>query len=197
MYLKAALRNLRREKLYAAVNIAGFALGIASCLILGLYLWEEFTYDRHHLNHERIYRVAQRITLPDGDELSLAMTSSALGPMLVEDFPGVVEQLVRFYQFRPGQRTLLRTDDEVEYWTDTYVADDNVFDVFTHEIVYGDPRTALTEPATIAISRRVSERYFGTENPIGRTLENAVGTPFTVTLVFCYRRRELVAIRAT
>jgi len=181
---KLALRNLRREKLYAVLNIAGFALGIASCLILGLYLWDELTYDRYHVNHERIYRVAQRVRSPDGYEAGFAWTSSALGPMLAEDFPDVVEQYVRFYQFRPGQRTLLRTDDEADYWSDTYVADDNVFDVFTHEIVYGDPRTALTEPATIAISRRVAERYFGTENPIGRTLENAVGTPFTVTLVF-------------
>jgi putative ABC transport system permease protein len=184
MHLKVVLRSLRREKLCAVLNIAGFSLGIASCLILGLYLWDEFTYDRHHANHERIYRVAQRITTPNGDESSVAMTSSALAPMLVEDFPDVVEQHVRFYQFRPGQRTLLRTGDDVEYWTDTYVVDDNVFDVFTHEIVYGDPRTALTQPATIAISRSVAEHYFGTVNPVGRTLENAVGTPFTVTLVF-------------
>ena len=62
MYLKVALRNLRREKLYAVLNIAGFALGIASCLILGLYLWGELTYDRHHVNHERIYRVVQRVS---------------------------------------------------------------------------------------------------------------------------------------
>jgi len=83
-----------------------------------------------------------------------------------------------------GGRTLLRSDSEAEYWSDTYLADDNVFDVFTHEIVYGDPRTALTEPSTVAISRRVAERYFGAENPLGRTLVNAVGAPFTVTLVF-------------
>lgn len=183
MYLKVALRNLRREKLYAVLNIAGFALGIASCLILGNYLWDEFTYDRHHVNHERIFRVVQRTTSSDGNESRFALTSSALGPMLVEDFADVVEQHVRFY--RPaGQRTLLRTDQEVEYWSNTYIADDNVFEVFTHDIVYGDPRTALTEPATVAISRSVAQRYFGTENPVGRTLENGVGTPFTVTLVF-------------
>ncbi|HJR68940.1 MAG TPA: ABC transporter permease, partial [Gammaproteobacteria bacterium] len=187
MYFKVALRNLRREKLYAVLNIAGFALGIASCLILGLYLWDELTYDRHHVNHERIYRVAQRVTAPSGKERyesSLALTSSALGPMLGDDFPDVIEQYVRFYKVVPNQRALLRKDDESEYWSDTYLADDNVFDVFTHQIVYGDPRTALTEPSTIAISRTVSERYFGAENPIGRTLLNAVDAPFTVTLVF-------------
>jgi putative ABC transport system permease protein len=185
MFLKAALRNLRREKLYSALNIAGFALGIASCLILGTYLWGEFTYDRHHVNHERIYRVVQRVTPPDGDEMRFAPTAVVLGPLLVEDFPGVVERYVRFY--RPGgnqQRSLLRSDDAVDYWSDTFVADDNVFDVFTHQIVYGDPRTALAEPSSIAISRRVAERYFGAANPIGRTLINAQGIAFTVTLVF-------------
>jgi putative ABC transport system permease protein len=182
MYLKVALRNLRREKLYAVLNIAGFALGIASCLILGLYLWDELTFDRHNVNHERIYRVVQRVSSADF-ESSIAMTSSALGPMLVEDFPDVIGQHVRFYRAAANQRTLLRSNGESAYWQ-TYVADDNVFDVFTHQIVYGDPRTALTEPLTIAISRSLAERYFGAENPLGRTFENAVGALLMVTLVF-------------
>ena len=165
MFLRIALRNLRREKLYAVLNIAGFALGIASCLILGIYLWDELTYDRHHVNHERIYRVAQRIVFPDGNEWHYAQTSAALGPLLVEEYPSVVEQYVRFYRPAGNPRTLLRVDDQVDYWGDTYATDANVFDVFTHEIVYGDPRTALTQPATVAISRRVAQRYFGRTNP--------------------------------
>lgn len=184
MHIKVALRNLRREKFYATFNIAGFALGIASCLVLGLYLWDELTYDRHHVNHERIYRVVQRLGFPDGNEWRYAVTSSSLGPMLVEDYPDVVEQYVRFYRPSGRIRTLLRAGDEMDYWSNTYVADDSVFDVFTHDVVYGDPRTALTQPATMAISRSVAERYFGTANPVGRTLLNDVGTAFTVTLVF-------------
>lgn len=184
MFLKLALRNLRREKLYAALAIAGFALGIISCLILGVYLWGELTYDRHHLEHERIYRVAERIVFPDGNEWRYAQTPAALGPMLVETYPDVVEQHVRFYRPAGNVRTLLRAGDEVGYWSNSYFADDNVFDVFTHRIVYGDPRTALTQPATVAISRSVAERYFGAANPVGNTLSNDVGTPFTVTLVF-------------
>ena len=184
MYLKIALRTLRREKLYAALNIAGFALGIASCLILGVYLWGELTYDRQHINHERIYRVAQRIAFPDGNEWRYAQTSAALGPMLAQDYPDLLEQYVRFYRAAGKVRTLLRAGDEVDYWSNTYVADGSVFDVFTHDILYGDPRTALTQPATIAISRSVAERYFGTANPVGQTLLNDVGTAFTVTLVF-------------
>ena len=104
--------------------------------------------------------------------------------MLVEDFPGVVEQYVRFYQPDGNERTLLRSRRRSRLLDDTVRCGRQRLRCFTHEVVYGDPRTALTEPATIAISRRVAERYFGTANPVGRTLENAVGTPFTVTLVF-------------
>jgi putative ABC transport system permease protein len=79
---------------------------------------------------------------------------------------------------------LLRYEDQLAYWDDVYVADDNVFDVFTHEIVYGDPRTALAEPRSIAISRPMAQRYFGDENPVGRTLTTDGGGPLNVTLVF-------------
>jgi putative ABC transport system permease protein len=184
-YVKVALRNLRREKLYAALNIAGLALGIACCLILGLYLWGELTYDRSNINHERIYRIAQRFTLPGGGELNLALSSRVLGPMLAEEYPNVFQKYVRFTRFRgPLSRTLLRSDDRAYYWDETYTVDDDVFDVFTHKIIYGDPHTALTEPGSIAISRTLAERYFKNENPIGRTLYNAIAAPFKVTLVF-------------
>jgi putative ABC transport system permease protein len=96
----------------------------------------------------------------------------------------VIEGYVRFNRGGTDAKTLLRNEDQVFYWDNVFLADDNVFDVFTHEIVYGDPRTALTEPSTMAISRTVAERYFGDENPIGRTLLNEGGAPVTVTLVF-------------
>ncbi len=114
MFFKLAIRNLRREKLYAVLNIAGFALGIASCLMLGVYLWGELSYDRHHVNHERIYRVVQHITF-DGQESGFAQTAAVLGPMLAEDRPDVVERDVGFY--RPGwnrQGSLLRREGCVD-----------------------------------------------------------------------------------
>jgi putative ABC transport system permease protein len=184
-YFKVALRTLRRAKLYAALNVGGLALGLACCLILGLYLRVELTYDRHYANYDRIYRLAQRATIRDGTEFTDALTSSAHGPMLADEFPAVVLKYVRFSRFGgPQTKTLLRSDDRAYYWDHTYTADADVFEVFSHKILYGDPRTALTEPATMAISREMAERYFGPDNPIGRTLYNALGVPFKVTLVF-------------
>src|SRR6187431_1572291 len=93
-YLVVLFRNLRREKLYAAINIAGLALGIACCLILGLFLRNELTYDRHHAKHARIYRVVDEFTTA-GKADTFAVTSPFLGPLLKADFPQI-EAVVRF-----------------------------------------------------------------------------------------------------
>ncbi|MEO8016572.1 MAG: FtsX-like permease family protein [Pseudomonadota bacterium] len=183
-YLKIALRQLAREKLYTLLNVSGLALGIACCLMLGLYLWGELTYDRHHVNHERIYRIATEMKFGDGHSSELAITSSPLGPMLAGEYPEYFKSYVRFRDASRPTPVLLRHDDEKAYWDHVYAADENVFDVFTHEIVYGDPHTALAKPGSIAISRRMAQRYFGNENPIGRTLTTDGGRPLNVTLVF-------------
>jgi putative ABC transport system permease protein len=181
-YLRIALRSLQREKLYAALNVAGLALGVACCLALGLYLYGELTYDRHHLNHDRIYRISNHFTFGDGRGSDMAITSTALAPMLAEEHPEYFEAYVRF---RPtGAQAVLRNGDQVAYWEDVYIADSNVFETFTHDVLYGDPSTALNEPRTIAISRRIAQRYFGDENPVGKTLTDDAGSPMTVTLVF-------------
>jgi putative ABC transport system permease protein len=180
-YSRVALRNLAREKLYALLNVAGLALGIACCLTLGLYLWTELTYDLGHANHDRIYRIANRFTFGDGASSDFAITSPALGPMLAEEYP---DYFASFVRLRKSQSTVLRHDNDVAYWDDMYIADNAVFDVFTHKVVWGDPASALTEPNTIAISRRVARRYFGDGNPVGESLENDAGTRMKITLVF-------------
>jgi len=183
-YLKIALRQLEREKLYTLLNVLGLAIGLACCLLLGLYLWGELTYDRHHVNHPHIYRIANQLKYGDGRISNLAVTSSALGPLLVAEHPEYFKSYVRFLDVSRPNPTLFRHEDQVAYWGDVYLADDNVFDVFTHEIVYGDPHKALTQPRSIAISRRMAQRYFGNENPIGRTLETDGRGAVNITLVF-------------
>jgi putative ABC transport system permease protein len=183
-YLKVALRQLAREKLYALLNVSGLALGLACCLMLGLYLWSELTYDRHHVNHERIYRIATHVKFGDGRSSDLAITSGPFGPMMAAEYPEYFKAYVRFRAVSRTNPELLRYEDQSAYWDDIYLADSNVFEVFTHEIIYGDPRTALAEPNSIAISRRMAQRYFGAENPIGRTLLTDGGRSLAVRLVF-------------
>lgn len=177
-HLKITLRTLYREKMYVLINISGLSLGIACCIILGLFLQSELTYDRHHVNHKRIYRIANEITT-SGKVDAAAITSMALGPMLAKDYPEI-EAYVRF-RFMP--RTLLRHGDDAFYWENVFIADENVFDVFTFHYIYGDPTGALSGPSSIAVSESFAEKYFGDANPIGKTISGDL-SQYKITLVF-------------
>jgi putative ABC transport system permease protein len=179
--LKIALRVLYRERQYALLNIVGLALAIACCLLLALYLREEFTYDRHNVLHKQIYRVESGMTVGEA-ETTFAATSQVLGPMLKER-DGEIQAYTRF---RPIDQDVMaiRYGDKSFYWSDVYFADPNVFSVFTHKILYGDPAHALDDPAAIAVSEKFARQYFGEGNPIGKTVTNETGIPLQVRLVF-------------
>jgi putative ABC transport system permease protein len=177
---KIALRTLARDKSYALINVAGLAIAIACCLILGIYLRSELTYDRSHENYQRIFRVANEFEI-NGKRDAFARSSTALGPMLKEENADV-QAYVRFLG-GGNSRNFLTHGADGYYWRDTYVVDTNIFEVFTHKILYGDPKTALDKPASIAISHSVARRYFGERNPLGETLASD-GNNAEVTLVF-------------
>jgi putative ABC transport system permease protein len=177
---KIALRTLARDKTYALINVASLAIAIACCLILGLYLRIELTYDQSHENHQRLFRIVSEFEI-NGKRDALARSSAVLGPMLKEENADV-QDYVRFLGGGGGRNFLTHGADGY-YWRDTYVADTNVFQVFTHKILYGDPKTALDSPTSIAISESVARHYFGDRNPLGETLESD-GNPAQITLVF-------------
>jgi putative ABC transport system permease protein len=179
-------RTLLRDKLYTLINIAGLSLAIASCVVVGMYLRSELTYDRYNANADRIYRVEQEFKA-DGRSQRVAMVSGLLGPMLAEELSDV-RAYVRFLQ--PGvqlgattQRAISHGNDTFT-WSDVYLADPNVFDVFSHKILYGDPKTALVDPSSAAVSRRFARKYFGEANPVGEPMTLDNGEPRTITLVF-------------
>lgn len=176
------LRNLRREKLYAAINIVGLALGIACCLILGLFLRSELTYDQHFTQHKNIYRVVNEFTT-GGTSDTFAVTSRQLGPMLMADYP----QIKAFVRFQPNGSqggTAIRRGDHLQYWKNTFFVSDNVFEVFNHDIIYGDPKTAMKEGGSLAVSETFARAYFGDENPIGQSVTMDSGNSSKITLVF-------------
>ncbi|HEX5048863.1 MAG TPA: ABC transporter permease, partial [Gammaproteobacteria bacterium] len=178
--LKIALRTLARDKAYAFLNIGGLALATACCLILGVYLRSELTYDHGHANHKRIFRVANEFEI-NGKLERFATTSAVLGPML-KDENAEVQEFVRF--FSSNTQRLIQRGGVSRYWDDVYVADPSVFKVFTHKILYGDAATALQAPRGVAISRRMAEFYFGKENPVGQTLTIDGNSEVLIGLVF-------------
>jgi len=183
-YLKIAWRTLHREKLYAAINIAGLGLAIACSIVLALYLESELTYDQHNVLHERIFRIDNEFSIGGGND-RFAVTSVVLGEMLKESYPEIID----YVRFRPtalgeGNTQLIRHEEQAYYWEDVYFTDDNVFEIFTHEILYGDPATALVDPSSVAVSETFARRYFGDENPIGKTVTTDAGRPLSISLVF-------------
>jgi len=177
-YLKVTLRNLYREKMYALINISGLALAIACCLILGLYLRSELTYDRHNTKYKQIFRVETEDNL-NGQSINLPTTLKSLGPTLAKEYP----EIIGFVRFEPNRNKLISHGDKAFNWEKIYNADANVFKVFTHDIIYGNPKTALVDPMSAAVSESFAKKYFGNANPIGETISNDEGT-YKITLVF-------------
>ncbi|HMB92662.1 MAG TPA: ABC transporter permease, partial [Rhodothermales bacterium] len=164
-YLKVALRNLRRQKTYAVINIGGLAVGLSCCLLLGLFIRHELSYDRFHDNADRIGRL-----VPDyhyqGNVSAFPAIGAPWGPALVAAFPEV-EQAVRF---RPMRNTLVRRDDHIAYERGGLYADSTIFEVFSFPLVQGNPQTALRNPNSVVLTEQMAARFFGTGDPIGQTL---------------------------
>jgi putative ABC transport system permease protein len=166
--IKATLRTLYREKAYALINLCGLSLAIACCLILGLYLRSELTYDQHNTRYKQIYRVEQEATV-NGAPTNFALTSIAMGPILKQYFPEV-KDYVRF-RTPSDQKFLITIEGKRLFWDKIYYTDANVFEIFTHKFIYGDPKSALADPASAAVSESFARKYFGDANPIGKTLQ--------------------------
>ena len=178
-YFLAALRSFAREKSYALINILGLALAIASGIVLLVYVESEMTYDQHHVNHERIYRVVAEFTAK-GNTSNFAIAPQVLGPLFKKDYPDMID-FVRFGGDK--DRTAYKAGDIELHWDDVRTADPNVFDIFTHRAIYGDLATALTDPSSIAISETFSRAYFGDRNPVGETIHSEP-MEYKVTAVF-------------
>ncbi|PCH60732.1 MAG: hypothetical protein COC19_05470 [SAR86 cluster bacterium] len=178
--LRISLRTFRREKFYASVNLLGLAMGFMCCMILGLYLYDEFTYDLHHENHDQIYRISRLLTIEGNLSVSDTVPLD-LASMLKRDYPQI-QSYTRFSSQLPRQ-TLLRYEDVNYYWDNIRIADDSVFEMFTHKTVYGDKESALVNPFSIAISESLSKSYFGDTNPIGRSLSSEA-YEYLITYVF-------------
>ena len=190
--LKIGLRRLVKERTSAAIAILSLAIGIASFIILGIYALYGTAYDKHHADFDRIFRVVQQEQRAEPFYINhRPLTGLALGPLLARDH----RELEEYLRIQPLVPTsyLLRSADKAFYWDDVVVADNNLFNFFPHEIIAGDPFSALIEPRSIAINESVAAAYFGNENAIGKIVRNDLGTDFRVTLVFRDLPRTLIS----
>ena len=163
-YLKIAIRNLRRYKGYAFINIFGLAVGLACCLLIMLYVQDERSYDRFHEKADRIYRVEMDAPFEEATR-RWSNTLLPLGPLMQEAFPEI-EQVVRL---SPRTKPLIRHAD-TRFYEDHFVyGEPSLFDVFDFELLSGN-RAALARPYTVILSETMATKYFGDEEPVGQTL---------------------------
>lgn len=178
-YIKIALRNLWRQKLYAGINILGLATGISCCLFIMLYVWYEHSYDLFHEKSDRIYRLAVQYQLP-GRTFDNSLSSPPMATALLNDYPEDVVTAVRFHH--SGSNQLVSHGTDKQFYEDRFsYADTSVFSVFTFPLLKGNPKTALTEPYSVVITERIAQKYFGTEDPIGKALTLDHEYIYTVT----------------
>ncbi len=183
-YLKIAFRNLWRNKGYSAINIFGLAIGLASCLLITLYVTDELSYDKHFQHADRIYRINSDIRF-GGADMHITQTSDMMGSLLKKDYPQV-EEYTRIYN-NDGAKLIKKGN---AYITEARVAnvDSTFFDVFRLPVIEGDTRTALNEPNTVVITESAARKYFGTLNVMDKTLEvknddSNTNTPYKITAV--------------
>ena len=173
-YLKIALRNIRRHKGYSFINIAGLAIGMACCILILLWVQDELSYDRFHENGKDIYRIMSYGTryMIEG----IDGTPAPLAPAVKEEVPGIVN----YARFSDIPKLVFKYGDKVFYETRGLIADPSIFEIFTFPFAQGDPKTALSEPLDIVITETMAKKYFGNENPVGKTME-IEGRPAAVT----------------
>ncbi len=160
-----ALRNFRKHSFYTFINILGLAVGIASCVIIVGYVSDELSFDKHHQDAERIYRVDCEVKFGP-NHMRLAVTPGPLAEAFRNDYPEV-EAIGRFWN--DGSMLVKRVDQNIKE-TRAIFADSSIFRVFTIPFVQGNPKEALREPFTMVLSRSAAEKYFPNEDPLNQTL---------------------------
>ena len=179
-YFKIAFRNLARNKAFSFINIFGLAVGLATCMLIMLYIFSELGYDQHNKDAASIYRVGAKAgQLGSVKEKPWAATSAPTAWGLKSDMPEV-EQVTRLLKFPGLEKLLLKYEHDKEskqfYETNGYYVDSTFFGIFTYNFKYGNIKTALNEPNSIVLSEKVADKLFANENPIGKSIN--IGMPY-------------------
>ncbi|MCP4725271.1 MAG: ABC transporter permease, partial [bacterium] len=176
-YVKIAIRNLSRYKGYTFINIFGLATGIVCCLLIYLYVQDELSYDKYNENSDNIYRIINSGVIR-GNQLSVPLVSGPWGPAMVQELPEVLNY-VRFKT--PDTQWLIEYEEKKFFERGFYFTDSTYFNVFSLDLVIGDPNAVLDAPFSVVITEEMAEKYFGDEDPIGKIMKGDLVIEFTVT----------------
>ena len=164
-YIKTAFRGLLKNKGFTAINVLGLALGLATCLLIVFYVFDELSYDRYNVNLDHIYRMNNDVKF-GGNEVSEPESPAPAAAALKADFPEI-EQVTRFRQ--RGGNLVKKGDHNIQEDMMVY-ADPAIFKVFTLPMTDGDPATALKETHSVVINEKMALKYFNTTQAVGKVL---------------------------
>jgi putative ABC transport system permease protein len=175
-YLKIAVRNLTRNKVFSVINIAGLSLGLTCCMLIVLYTKDEVSFDRFQENKDQLYRVSVTMTTPEGTR-NISSTNYIHGPSFKQEIPEIKE-IVRA---QTSSFVTKKGNDLLN--EDVLFADDNFFTVFSMPLLYGNAKTVLSDIHSIVLSEELAEKYFNTKQAVGRTMELKMDGKFESFLV--------------
>lgn len=178
-YFKVAFRNLFRNKFYSLLNITGLAIGIASCLLIVLFVTDELSYDTYYENSENTYRLTMSGAL-NGSAFDLALVGPIVGKTMMEDFP----EITNYGRFRQSGAPFIKYGENIFKEDKFAFADNSILEIFGINLIYGDPETALMEPKSLVMSQTAARKYFGDENPVGKIVEYGSAKDYQVTGVY-------------
>ncbi|WP_235941505.1 ABC transporter permease [Cyclobacterium roseum] len=172
-YFKLFLRTFRKKPTYTLINIFGLAVGMASSILIFLFVQHEFSYDTYHEKSDRIFRVSRAWYNQDGAvSLHLGHAAPPFAPLLKSDFEEQIEEAVRVM----NTTVIMRDEDKVFKEERFFFADPELFEIFTWKLLKGSPADALSFPDGLVISASMAKKYFGDKDPMGRALELRIGS---------------------
>ncbi len=166
-YLLIAFRNARRNRAYTLINLLGLSIGIASSLMILLFVVDEVSFDRHNEHFREIHRIYVKGKI-QGNEIEAALCNAPMGATLKADFPEVVD-FTRLFTFDGDPK--VRFEEKVFIEENFYYVDSTFFNVFTAPVVYGNPEKMLSRPNTVVLTEEIARKYFGNEDPVGKLLQ--------------------------
>jgi len=184
-YIKIAWRNILNNRGYATINIVGLAIGLACCLLIVIYVQNELSYDKYHANKDCIYRVVHDYKEVGNTEQHQIWGNAPIGDALKADFP----EIEKVVQFSGLTSILLKQGDKRFQEENVFFMDSTAFDVFSWKILAGNPHTALKNAYSVVLTESTAKKYFGDQNPIGKTIEGGLAAGradaglYTVTAV--------------
>ncbi len=169
-YIVLALRNIKKQKAFSIINLSGLAIGMACCILIFMFITDELSYDRFHINADSIYRISA-----DGDiggaRRQFAVSPGPIGPTFKKDIPGILDytRVINLQILQQGE-TQIKYEEKSFEETGIFFVDSTFFNVFSAEYVAGDPVQALTQPNTVIITESIAKKIFGDEDPIGKMI---------------------------